>query len=35
MLLGLGAHKPEEQPGGDRWRVLVDPAGHPFCLTGN
>ncbi len=31
MQLGLGAHK----PGGDRWRVLVDPAGHPFCLTGN
>jgi predicted enzyme related to lactoylglutathione lyase len=35
MLLGLGAHKPVEQPGGERWRVLVDPAGHPFCLTGN
>lgn len=32
-LLELGASKPEEQPGGERWRVLVDPAGHPFCLV--
>lgn len=28
----LGAAKPDFQPGGDRWRVLLDPAGHPFCL---
>ncbi len=28
-----GATKPEYQPGADRWRVLTDPAGHPFCLT--
>jgi predicted enzyme related to lactoylglutathione lyase len=28
----LGAGKPEFQPGGDRWRVLTDPAGHPFCV---
>jgi hypothetical protein len=20
-------------PAPDRWRVLLDPAGHPFCLT--
>ncbi|MFF4502705.1 VOC family protein [Streptomyces sp. NPDC001401] len=33
VLLALGADKPEYQPGGDRWRVLADPAGHPFCLT--
>ncbi|MET9686998.1 VOC family protein [Streptomyces sp. NPDC006514] len=33
VLLELGAGKPEHQPGGDRWRVLTDPAGHPFCLT--
>lgn len=33
LLLGLGAAKPEDQPGGDRWRVFTDPAGHPFCLT--
>lgn len=30
--LELGAGKPEFQPGADRWRVLSDPAGHPFCL---
>lgn len=29
----LGATVPDEQPGADRWRVLLDPAGHPFCLT--
>ncbi|MDG9720261.1 VOC family protein [Streptomyces sp. DH24] len=34
LLLGLGATKPEHQPGGARWRVFLDPAGHPFCLTG-
>jgi len=28
----LGAGTPEFQPGGDRWRVLTDPAGHPFCV---
>lgn len=33
VLLELGAVKPEYQPGGDRWRVFTDPAGHPFCLT--
>lgn len=32
-LLRLGADKPGEQPGSERWRVLTDPAGHPFCLT--
>ncbi|MGI5262121.1 VOC family protein [Streptomyces angustmyceticus] len=32
-LLGPGAVKPEHQTGGDRWRVPLDPAGHPFCLT--
>lgn len=31
--LELGAGKPEFQPGGGRWTVLTDPAGHPFCLT--
>lgn len=33
LLLELGAVKPKYQPGGDRWRVFTDPAGHPFCLT--
>ncbi len=28
----LGAVVPEEQPG-ETWRVLLDPGGHPFCLT--
>ncbi|MGW3459201.1 VOC family protein [Streptomyces olivaceoviridis] len=32
-LLKLGATKPETQPQPDRWRVLLDPAGHPFCIT--
>lgn len=30
--MDLGAHQPEEQPG-ETWLVLIDPAGHPFCLT--
>ncbi|MFD1323554.1 VOC family protein [Micromonospora sonneratiae] len=30
--LALGAVKPDFQPGGQRWRVLLDPAGHPFCI---
>lgn len=29
----LGARLAEVQPGPDLWRVLLDPAGHPFCLT--
>lgn len=29
--LELGASKPAFQPG-ETWRVLLDPAGHPFCL---
>ncbi|WP_229706470.1 VOC family protein [Micromonospora sonchi] len=32
MVLALGATKADFQPGGDRWRVYLDPAGHPFCL---
>ncbi|MGA8114095.1 MAG: VOC family protein [Actinocatenispora sp.] len=28
----LGATRPTFQPGGERWRVLLDPAGHPFCI---
>lgn len=27
-----GGSKADDQPGGDRWRVYLDPAGHPFCL---
>lgn len=32
-VLALGAIKPDFQPGGERWRVYQDPAGHPFCLS--
>jgi catechol 2,3-dioxygenase-like lactoylglutathione lyase family enzyme len=32
-LLNLGAVRPDFQPGGQRFRVLLDPAGHPFCLA--
>ncbi len=28
----LGATVADPQPS-DTWRVLIDPAGHPFCLT--
>lgn len=33
QALSLGATRPDHQPGNDRWRVLLDPAGHPFCLV--
>jgi hypothetical protein len=33
-LRRLGATVAEYQPGGRRFRVLFDPAGHPFCLAG-
>jgi len=33
LAMELGAARPDHQPGGGRWRVLLDPAGHPFCLT--
>lgn len=29
----LGARRAAEQPAPDRYRVLLDPAGHPFCLS--
>jgi hypothetical protein len=29
--IALGASEPEQPD--QRWRVLLDPAGHPFCLT--
>ncbi|MEV0544356.1 VOC family protein [Nocardia salmonicida] len=33
MLVESGATKPEHQPAGDKGRVLIDPAGHPSCIT--
>jgi hypothetical protein len=32
-LMELGATKPRCQPDASKWRVLLDPAGHPFCIT--
>jgi catechol 2,3-dioxygenase-like lactoylglutathione lyase family enzyme len=32
-LLELGARKPDFQPGEDKWTVLLDPEGHPFCVA--
>jgi hypothetical protein len=31
--LRLGARQLPDQPEPDEWRVMLDPAGHPFCLT--
>ncbi|MEU8952746.1 hypothetical protein AB0C93_00420 [Streptomyces sp. NPDC048518] len=28
-----GAHKPEFQPGGEHWTVLLDPSGQPLCIS--
>lgn len=30
--LEFGATVPEYQPNPDRWRVLLDPEGRPFCI---
>jgi hypothetical protein len=31
--VALGAQLAEHQAQPATWRVLIDPAGHPFCLT--
>lgn len=31
--IGLGAGKAAQQPAPSRFRVLIDPEGHPFCLV--
>lgn len=31
--LNIGAREAEHQPQPDRWRVMLDPVGHPFCLS--
>jgi hypothetical protein len=33
QLLGNGAVLADVQPEGDRFRVLIDPAGHPLCIS--
>jgi hypothetical protein len=36
LVLDYGATKSDNQPSpDDSWRVYIDPAGHPFCLTRN
>lgn len=32
-LLELGATKPDFQPGGEHWTVLLDPSGQPLCIS--
>lgn len=32
LAKSLGATRASDQPG-ERWRVMLDPAGHPFCLS--
>ncbi len=29
----LGATRAEPQPNAEKWLVMLDPAGHPFCLS--
>lgn len=31
--VAAGATKAQVQPDPERWRVLLDPAGNPFCVT--
>jgi len=31
--VAAGALLAETQPSPERWQVLIDPAGHPFCFT--
>lgn len=31
--LSKGARLASDQPRPESWRVLLDPAGHPFCIT--
>jgi len=31
--IALGAVEAAPQPAPDQWRVLLDPVGHPFCLS--
>ncbi len=33
QAVALGARVVDDQPSVDLWRVMLDPAGHPFCLS--
>lgn len=32
-LIALGASRSSYQPGDGQWTVMIDPEGHPFCIT--
>lgn len=32
-VMAIGARKADHQPGGESFRVYLDPSGHPFCLV--
>jgi hypothetical protein len=34
IAIAAGARRAEHQPAPESWRVMLDPAGHPFCLNG-
>jgi hypothetical protein len=34
VAVAAGARKAAFQPAPQNWRVMIDPAGHPFCLNG-
>jgi catechol-2,3-dioxygenase len=31
--IAIGATEASHQPAPDQWRVLIDPVGHPLCLS--
>lgn len=31
--VAIGAREAAYQPDPGRWRVMLDPVGHPFCLS--
>jgi catechol 2,3-dioxygenase-like lactoylglutathione lyase family enzyme len=31
--IALGATEASHQPAPGQWRVMIDPVGHPFCLS--
>ncbi len=33
VAMAAGARKAAFQPAPNSWRVMLDPAGHPFCLN--
>ena len=32
-IVAHGATRAATQPNPNQWRVMIDPAGHPFCIT--